>query len=256
MGSLSLFFYTEGGIKGAKMGDKRILVVDDNPSDRLIVKRLADKLKCLTHQASGVFEAMDELEEMDFNLLIVDLQMPKHSGLQLVQRVRRMERFRTTPILIMSGRNRPHDVQSAIQTGANDYIIKPVDLQVLEEKITRLTQKSTGTWKSYPVPSELSAATVGLSANILMINEVAAEVWTTQKFEVENTFTLTLDLLINRGLAPCVVKIEAVRPEKTGYVYSLRFIGLTEADRKKIRLLCRDLWTQNSQLNATDGGQS
>ncbi len=117
------------------MGEKRVLIVDDNPSDRKIVKLVAEKNGFLATEVDEGFKALEALNEQKFSLFIVDLQMPRMPGLQLVRRLRGQPEYKTTPILIMSGRNRPVDVQSAVQSGATDYIVKPMDILVLEEKI-------------------------------------------------------------------------------------------------------------------------
>lgn len=224
------------------MGEKRVLLVDDNPSDRKIVRTVTERNGFLATEVEDGFKALEALNEEQFALFIVDLQMPKMPGLQLVKRLRSNPDLAKTPILITSARNRPVDVVSAVQTGANDYIVKPMDIQVLEEKINRLSKGAGADWKLYQVPEESRTTQVGLFMQTMALNEIGAEVVSNMNLPMNTTFTYNFDLLNMKGLKDTLVKVEKARPGKDGTVYTVQFIGLTDVDRKKIRLCCRDLW--------------
>ena len=93
-----------------------VLVVDDNPSDQKMAKLLIEKEGFIAILASDAHEAIDKLDEVDFKLFVIDIQMPKISGLDLLKRLKRMNSYKDIPALIMSGRNSPEDVKRAIQT--------------------------------------------------------------------------------------------------------------------------------------------
>lgn len=231
------------------MAEKRVLLVDDNPSDRMIVKALLAKSGLMATEAADAHEALETLndETLEFALFVIDLQMPKVSGHELVKRLRRMERTKKTPILIMSGRNRPIDIQTSIMVGANDYIIKPMDLQILEEKVDRLTKGSSGQWNLYEVPKPVQVAEASILISILKINELGAEVRMSFEMPKDHTFTFTFDPLGQKGLKECLAKVESVVKTPEGFAYKISFVGLTEADRKKIRLTCREFWTRDEE---------
>ena len=229
------------------MGEKRVLLVDDNPSDRKIVKLVAEKNGFLATEADDGFQALEALTDQNFSLFIVDLQMPKMPGLQLVRRLRSQALLKTTPILIMSGRNRPVDVHSAVQSGATDYIVKPMDIQVLEEKIKRLSSSGSQDWKRYGIPEGLRTSQAGLFMNTLSINELGAEIVTPLSLPVGYSFMFSLDILSAKGLKNALAKVEKVIKREQEFVYTVEFIGLTEADRKIIRLCCRDLWVSEEK---------
>jgi signal transduction histidine kinase/DNA-binding response OmpR family regulator/streptogramin lyase len=79
---------------------KRVLVVDDNPTNRKILKTLLEKWKLVPVLADSGASALDILLEDPFDLLITDMQMPAMDGIQLAQAVR--EKYRDIPIILLS----------------------------------------------------------------------------------------------------------------------------------------------------------
>lgn len=229
------------------MGEKRMLLVDDNPSDRKIIKLVAEKSGFLVSEAADGFQALEALTDQTFTLFVVDLQMPRMTGLQLVRRLRGLPEFKKTPILISSARNRPIDVQTAVQNGATDYVVKPMDIQVLEEKINRLSAGAAPDWKMYDLPENLRFAQAGVFVHALAINEIGAWVSTPLVLPAGFSFSISLDLLAAKGLPQVLAKIEKSEKTQEGFRYLVQFIGLTEADRKKIRLSCREIWTKEEE---------
>lgn len=235
------------------MSERRVLLIDDNPSDRLIAKAVSEKCNFVVDEAVDGVAALSKLNEnfdLLYSLIIVDLQMPKIPGLDLVRRLRKIDRLKSVPILIMSGRNRPVDVQMAVGAGANDYIIKPMDLEILREKIERNTSKVSTTWKSYEVPGDLGRSQMSLLAYIASLNEIGADVRSDFALQVGDSFMLNSELLGNRGLKQILCKVESKSTDKAGPIYKVNFIGLTESDRKKIRLCCRELWVSSKEQAA------
>lgn len=82
-------------------------------------------------------EAIDVLECETFDLIILDLFMPKRSGFEVVEFVRETKKL-NTPILIISRNHLDETIQQAYTAGANDYIVKPFKPEKLIVKITRL----------------------------------------------------------------------------------------------------------------------
>jgi DNA-binding response OmpR family regulator len=82
-------------------------------------------------------EALEAIDNDDFNLIILDLFMPKKSGFEVVEIIRE-EKLLKTPILIISRNHLEDTIQKAYTAGANDYIIKPFQPEELVIKVTRL----------------------------------------------------------------------------------------------------------------------
>jgi two-component system chemotaxis response regulator CheY len=225
------------------MSGRYILIVDDNPSDRAIAKAVAERNQFLVSEAEDAYRAFEALGDEDFrySLLVIDLQMPRIPGLDLLKRVRRMEVYQKVPVLIMSGRNRAIDIQAAISMGANDYIVKPMDLTILDEKIKRLTTQESSQWAEYQVPAERGHCEVSHLGRIASLNELGAEVVLPFELPTGRPLTLGIEVLSERGVPAKLMKVESVRRTPEGFAHRVMFVGLTEAQRKIIRVLCRQL---------------
>ncbi|MCM3701462.1 ATP-binding protein [Paenibacillus macerans] len=118
----------------------RLLIVDD---DRLNLKIIADILGSVQYEittAASGDEALPLLDNIRFDLIISDVMMPGMSGYELTQAIRKRFSISELPILILTARNRPEDILTGFQSGANDYVTKPVDSWELRSRVQALTQ--------------------------------------------------------------------------------------------------------------------
>ena len=116
-----------------------ILVVDDARLMALVLQR---HLHRLGHPEVAIVEsaeeALDYLKEQAVSLLIVDWSLPGMDGLDLVKELRAGEKYRHLPIIMVTGHSERDEVIEALEAGVDEYLIKPVTYEVLEEKIKRL----------------------------------------------------------------------------------------------------------------------
>ena len=77
-----------------------------------------------------------------FDLVVLDLGLPRLSGMEVLKRAR--DRGRTTPVLILTARDATGDKVSGLDAGADDYLVKPIDLDELTARIRALTRRSAG----------------------------------------------------------------------------------------------------------------
>jgi DNA-binding NtrC family response regulator len=102
---------------------ERILVVDDEPAIRELMRRLLERAGYACATAGSSAEADELLARGSFELLLTDLQMPGESGLDLLARVR--DRHPATATIVMSGVHDPHLADTALTLGAYGYMVKP-----------------------------------------------------------------------------------------------------------------------------------
>lgn len=122
----------------------RVLVVDDSRIMRNIVKNTVTKMIHGDHEfleASDGEDAFNILNEQQIDLLLLDWNMPKLNGLQLVKMLREMKKFKDLPIIMVTSEAAKYNVIDAITAGVNDYATKPVSEQSLSKKINRLINK-------------------------------------------------------------------------------------------------------------------
>ena len=113
----------------------RILVVDDAATVRMYHRKLLSDAGWETEEAANGLEALERLqqssEEGGFDLLLVDINMPKMDGYRLVQLLRSDLQLRQPPVLMVSTEAQSSDSLRALQAGANGFVLKPAQPQVL-----------------------------------------------------------------------------------------------------------------------------
>jgi DNA-binding NtrC family response regulator len=122
------------------MTDKaRILVAED---DDLTLELLATVLRSAGHDVTAVAdgrEALDALERAPFDLVVGDVQMPRASGLELLDALG--ERAPETPLILVTAYANPGAAMDAIARGAADYLAKPVDVVALRATVARTLER-------------------------------------------------------------------------------------------------------------------
>ncbi len=122
----------------------RALVVDDNQTDRLVVRKMLEKLGLtdiqIAEDGTIAESKLASAEKMGrhFQLVIVDWNMPGANGLKVLQTVRQSKASKLTKVIIMTGTAESEVVEAAVVAGVNDFIVKPVALAVLTEKLNKL----------------------------------------------------------------------------------------------------------------------
>ena len=123
--------------------NKRILFVEDSPTMRRIIANSLRQLGVKDfEEAENGLDALERLHESEFDLLMTDWNMPEMNGAELVEQVRKLERFKNLPILMVTTRGMEEDVLKAIQLGVNGYIVKPFTPEILSNKLNDLFQNS------------------------------------------------------------------------------------------------------------------
>jgi len=104
---------------------KHILIVDDAATVRLYHRSVLEKAGYQIHEALNGLEALEKMLVQHFDLLLVDVNMPKQDGYHFLQSVRGMEEHQP-PAVMISSESDAGDQREAYRSGANYYLVKPV----------------------------------------------------------------------------------------------------------------------------------
>lgn len=119
--------------------DILVLVTDDSPTMRRIIKNTLDRIGYNNSiEAENGKQALDLLNTNPVELLLTDWNMPVMNGLELVGEVRKIEKYKKLPILMITTRGMKEDVVQAVHAGVNNYVVKPFTPEILEEKINKV----------------------------------------------------------------------------------------------------------------------
>ena len=117
----------------------RLLIAEDDPliADALIRAMRADGY-AVDHTTSGQ-EADDALRQYAYDLVILDLGLPRLDGLDILRRLR--ARGSPVPVLVLTARDALQDRVTGLDAGADDYLVKPFDLPELEARVRALLRR-------------------------------------------------------------------------------------------------------------------
>ena len=118
-----------------------VLVVDDNETNRDILRRRLSKLGFTVQTAENGREALDHLLKGGFDLVLLDIMMPVMNGYEVLDRMKADASLRNIPVIVLSASDETESAVRSIQRGAEDYLVKPFDPVLLKARIRSSLQK-------------------------------------------------------------------------------------------------------------------
>jgi CheY-like chemotaxis protein len=119
------------------MKQPKILVVDDSSTNIFLLETILEERGYMIFSALNVKEAYACMAKEIPDLIILDLLMPKVSGFDFLEQLRRNEETRNTPVIIVSALTDEENIKKTYGFGVLDYIKKPVDIQYLVRSIEK-----------------------------------------------------------------------------------------------------------------------
>lgn len=124
----------------------RILIVDDDVLTQQLIYEVITAAGHTCDRAADGAEAVAQIRKKKYDLLVIDWVMPRMTGPQAVAAIRANPKFKDLKILMCTSMSVTKDVDAAFRAGANDYVLKPINLDILLAKV----QKALG----LPPPAE------------------------------------------------------------------------------------------------------
>jgi two-component system OmpR family response regulator len=120
----------------------KVLVIDDEPGVRELISEALSLSEITAVQAADGLEALSFLRRERFDLLILDINMPKLDGLALLEKLR--TEGMSVPVLMLSARAHKADINQGLRTGADDYLTKPFSIEELVLRVKAIMRRSKG----------------------------------------------------------------------------------------------------------------
>lgn len=117
----------------------RILIADDEEMIRNVIKEYAEFEGNTVMEASDGAEAVNLCKEQEFDIIIMDIMMPKLDGFQASKEIRKLN---ATPILMLSARGEEYDKLQGFEIGVDDYVVKPFSPLELMARIGAIIKRS------------------------------------------------------------------------------------------------------------------
>jgi DNA-binding response OmpR family regulator len=171
---------------------ERILIIDDDPSVTSVVKRGLAYEGFAAEAASSGAEGLALLRERPVDLLILDVMMPEMDGFEVLRRVRTDDD--RLPILFLTAKDAPADQVQGLESGADDYVVKPFTFDVLLARVHALLRRHQSEH-----PTVLHFADLTLDAGTHVVRRGTREITLTAlEFKLLHTFMLNPQRVLSK----------------------------------------------------------
>jgi signal transduction histidine kinase len=145
----------------------RILVVDDADSNREVMTRILEREGYRVETAVDGADALTRLRSAPFDMVLLDVMMPGMDGVQVMETIHGDDILNRLPVIMLSALNEQETVLKCIQLGAQDYLPKPVNQQLLKARIAACLEKK----RSHDLEREYTRRVESMSAQVQVMNE-------------------------------------------------------------------------------------
>lgn len=119
--------------------DEKILIVDDEPGIRDIVHEFGSLEGFIIEEAADGVEALNKLKSSTYELVILDVMMPKIDGWKVCRELRK---FSEVPVIMLTARGEEYDKLFAFEQGVDDYVVKPFSPRELMARVKAITMRN------------------------------------------------------------------------------------------------------------------
>ena len=122
-----------------RLGQLKVLVAEDNKINQLLAKKVLDRWKFESDIVKNGLEALEAIEKKEYDVILMDVQMPEMDGYETTRKIRsdENEKTRKIPIIAMTAHAEPSQIDLCLESGMDDYISKPFYASELYDKIAQ-----------------------------------------------------------------------------------------------------------------------
>lgn len=218
-------------------------MVDDQQSVLMTIDSLLTGQGHAVTCVDNAHDAVDKLMKLPFDLMITDLVMPGGSGMDLIRFVKNEKKLQGLRIMMLSGRREKKDVEAGIRAGAEDYIVKPIDPEIIVAKVNAVVSKTPGAASKFAEVVVAEPFNWEMKNEIIRISEIGVTILTGMSIEAGTKVRISSVLLDKLGLRN--VHVRVISCQRSGsepplYTVVAHFIGLTEEMLQPLRVYIRN----------------
>lgn len=176
--------------------NKKILIIDDDQLSTKLTHKKLEKRGFIVESRNSALEFLEELKEgkaENYHMILLDVMMPDISGLEVLEEIRKIKNNIELPVIMVTSKDEVEDVVDALKKGANDYVSKPLNLELALARVsTQFTLQEVN----------------GLSLQAKQVNTINTMV-TTLNHEINNPLAIAIG-----NLTICKEKPSTERVEK------------------------------------------
>lgn len=117
---------------------KKVLVVDDNPVSRELVREVLENTDCSVLEAENGAEALTEIADENPDVVLLDIQLPVYDGYEVLHRIRTDLKLEKLPVMALTAYAMQEDRERALASGFDAYMTKPVDAAALRIQVKKM----------------------------------------------------------------------------------------------------------------------
>lgn len=114
-----------------------ILVVDDSTTNIVLLEAILEEKGYIIHKALSAREAFNIISKNKIDLILLDLLMPKISGFEFLEEIRKNKKTTNIPVIVVSALTEEETIDKILKMGAIDFVKKPIDINYLVDKVER-----------------------------------------------------------------------------------------------------------------------
>ena len=214
-----------------------ILVVDDDELILKVARSVLQKAGFAVTLAKDGHAALEALDLELYDMVITDANMPNGiSGFQLASTIRKNERIASIPIMFLTGRKDKVDVARALESGADDYVVKPIDPDIFLAKVEALIKKKKDAY-GFALAKIKANGTWSLDFEIVAMSEQGLNIVSRASVPVGTKVRIDSELFEIMGIRPPQIRVMNCQqlPNTPAFFVEVSFIGLSESDLHQIR---------------------
>lgn len=221
-----------------------LLIIEDNDSDITLLKYLVLQNNLTADVVKNPYDAEDKLNTNKYQLILLDWHLPQMSGIDYLTSLKLSKKNQNIPVIMISGRSDIKDIKTALKNGIADYIIKPIDPQIFQNKVFRNLNK-TDIWKLTEIPDyiENNMGSLLYPFKLKALSEVEVIFSSSLKLNKNDDYSIQLELINVKDNIQIQIKILKFIQvnDSDQFIYTSKIIGAKEEVLTQIRLACRQI---------------